>query len=219
MRFSQWLLVVIVAVGLNPSAHAGIFSRKPKADPAETVPALIMQLKTDKDDGKRQTAAEELRNYDPKAFPEIMTVLIDALTKDTATGVRLEAASSIAKLSPINQQAGFALEQAASNDPSIRVRMSARQSLWQYHLKGYRSGKQPEQAGPSLTPGKGGHTTAKPHGESAEPPLAEPLPSPGTPSTSQKPSQSAPSAPPRIIPPLKQAPKTNEPQGPALSPN
>jgi hypothetical protein len=214
MRFSQWLLVVIVAFGLNQSANAGFFSRKPKADPAETVPALIMQLKTDKDDGKRQTAAEELRNYDPKAFPEIMTVLIDALTKDTAVGVRLEAASSIAKLSPINQQAGFALEQAASNDPSIRVRMSARQSLWQYHLKGYRSGKPTEQAGPSLT-GKGGHTTAKPHGESAEPPLAEPLP--GTPSTSQKPSGQT--APPRIIPPLKQAPKSNEPQGPSLGPN
>jgi hypothetical protein len=181
MRYAHWPLVLMAALGLCHSAQAGIFfSKKPKADPAETVPALIMQLKTDKDDGKRQSAAEELRNFDPNSFPEIMTVLIDALTKDTATGVRSEAATSIAKLRPINQQAGFALEQAASNDPSMRVRMVARQSLWQYHLVGYRSGKPAD--GPSLNPlgiGKS-HTSAKPsaHPESAEPPLANPQISP-----------------------------------------
>jgi len=219
MRLKHWLLVIMVAVGINSTSRAGIFSRKPKADPAEQVPALIMQLKTDKDEGKRQTAAEELRTFDPKTFPEIMTVLVDALTKDGSTGVRVEAASTIAKLRPINQQAGFALEQAAANDPSLRVRMAARQSLWQYHLVGYRGGKPAENgpAMPAMMPNpKTTHTSAKnPHGtlESPEPPLADA----GT-STSQKPLQ--PVAPPKLMTPPPStpspAPKTSQSEGPSL---
>ena len=120
MRYLSRLLVLVAAFGFCHPAQAGIFTRKPKVDAAEQVPALIMQLKTDKDDAKRQTAAEELRNFDTNAFPEIMTVLVDALTRDTSTGVRAEAAATIAKLRPINQQAGF-----ASSKPRRTIRPSA----------------------------------------------------------------------------------------------
>lgn len=223
MRCRNWLAGVALAVGLSAPAEAGIgiFSRKPKVDPAEQVPTLIMQLKTDKDEGKRSVAAEELRQYDPKAFPEIMTVLSDALLKDSSTAVRAEAASSIAKLRPINQQAGYALEQAAANDPSLRVRMAARQSLWQYNLLGYRSsGKAPDVANqtppPAVAPAptRPAVTARSPRGlpgETREPPLAE------GPTTSLKPV-----TPPKLIkPPAEPAPKIAppaEPQGPSLEP-
>jgi hypothetical protein len=210
MRCSRWPLVVVAAMGLHTHAQAGgglgIFSRKPKQNPAEQVPALIMQVKTDKDEGKRATAAEELRNYDPKAFPEVLTVLTDALLKDVSPSVRAESASTIAKLRPINQQAGFALEQASANDPSLRVRVAAKQALWQYHLVGYRSGRPAETAdakrGPQLPPVTAArpgqpHVSAKnPRTggvETAEPPLAD--------SPADK-TESLPShAPPKLIPP------------------
>jgi len=203
-------LVVVAAMSLPAHADAGgglgIFSRKPKQDAAEQVPALIMQVKTDKDEGKRANAAEELRNYDPKAFPEVLTVLTDALLKDASAAVRAESASTIAKLRPISQQAGFALEQASSNDPSLRVRMAAKQALWQYHLVGYRSGRPNETAdtkrGPQLPPATATrpgqpHVSAKnPRSaamETAEPPLAD---APSLNSTTP-----GPVSPPRPIPP------------------
>lgn len=222
MRKAHWLFAVAVMMGVVGPASAGfgIFSRKPKIDPAEHVPALIMQLKTDKDEAKRSTAAEELRNFDPKAFPEMMTVLADALLKDASAAVRAEAASTIAKLRPINQQAGYALEQAAANDPSMRVRMAARQSLWQYNLLGYRSAKPPAESTAASTPpittaSSKPHVSAKnPRGakESPEPPLA------GTP-----PSSTIPIAPPKLLTspaktvPVKPAqPSAGDQQGPTL---
>lgn len=222
MRTLRSSMVVMMALWVGGSATAGIFSRKPKVDPAEAVPSLIMQLKTDKDEGKRATAAEELRNFDAKSFPEIVTVLADALLKDPSIAVRADAAGSIAKLRPISQPAGFALETASSNDPSLRVKMAAKQALLQYHLVGYRSGKPADataKAGPTLPPptvvaGKAGpHTSAKNpkiNGrDSAEPPLAD------GPSTSNKPTTPQPSAPPKLLTP----PKSGEPEGPSLGPN
>lgn len=218
MRIPRWPLVVVAAFGLQASAHAGgglgIFSRKPRNDSAEQVPSLIMQVKTDKDEAKRANAAEELRHYDPKAFPEVITVLTDVLLKDASPSVRAESASTIARLRPINQQAGFALEQASANDPSLRVRMAAKQALWQYHLVGYRSGKPTESAdaknGPQLPPAVAAksnhpHVSAKnPRGagaETAEPPLADAA----NPKTQ-------PVAPPRLIPPPVKG------EGPSLPP-
>src|SRR5439155_20092172 len=145
MSRTRALLVSFLLLTLASPAPAGIFGRgKPKANPAERVPELLIQLKTDKDEAKRTAAAEELRQYDPKSYPEIMTTLADALAKDASPAVRSEVATSIGKLRPISQQAGYALEQATANDGSMRVRMSARQALWQYHLVGYRSGKPTE---------------------------------------------------------------------------
>src|SRR5437870_975200 len=106
MSRTRALLVPLVVVTLATPASAGIFSRgKPKANPAERVPELLIQLKTDKDEAKRTAAAEELRQYDPKSYPEIMTTLADALAKDASPAVRSEVATSIGKLRPISQQA------------------------------------------------------------------------------------------------------------------
>jgi hypothetical protein len=128
-------------VSSAPAADFGIFGRKPKGNPAERVPELLIQLKTGRDESQRVAAAGELHLYDPKAFPEITTALIDALGRDASPVVRAEAADSLGKLRPISQKVGYVLEQAVANDGSLRVRLSARQSLWQYHLVGYRSGK------------------------------------------------------------------------------
>ncbi len=223
MRNAPWLFTLIVVLGVVGPAPAGlgIFSRKPKVNPAEQVPALIMQLKTDKDEDKRSAAAEELRNYDPKAYPEMMTVLADALLKDSGAGVRTEAASTIAKLRPINQQAGYALEQAAANDPSIRVRMAARQSLWQYNLLGYRSAKPPtETPAPQSAPVAG--VQSKPYVAAKNPRAGKESPEPPLADASS--AQPIPVAPPKLLTPpaVKQAPvkptvpKGKEPQGPSL---
>src|SRR5438067_13882051 len=55
-------LIVLVALGaLAPPTHAGIFSRKPKANPAERVPELLIELKGATDEAQSSTAAEEFR--------------------------------------------------------------------------------------------------------------------------------------------------------------
>jgi hypothetical protein len=193
MSWCRALLVPLVLATAVTPAPAGLFSRKPKANPAERVPELLIQLKTSPDESVRSAAAEELRQYDPKAFPEIMTGLIDALGRDASPAVRSEAAASLGKLRPISQQAGYALEQAQANDGAMRVRLSARQSLWQYHLVGYRSGKPPENpanankasATVSAPPGPSTPAAAMPRSpaprgtpnyarETPEPPLAVP---------------------------------------------
>jgi hypothetical protein len=87
MTWSRVLLVIAVLAGLAAPAPAGLFSRKPKQNPAERVPELLIHLKTSQDESQRASAAEELRQYDPKAFPEIMTALIDALGRDASTAL------------------------------------------------------------------------------------------------------------------------------------
>ena len=143
-------------------------------------------------------AAEELRQFDPKAYPEIMPVLITALSKDASSGVRVEAAASLGKLRPISQQAGYALEQAQNTDSSMRVRLAARQALLGYHLVGYRSGNRPEMTAdkdgaavanpapplgsvkPAPPPSRIIMTPQGPFRETAEPPLADPPVFPST---------------------------------------
>src|SRR5262249_6352398 len=91
MTWMHRVFVPVLMISMAAPVQAGIFSRKPKPNPAEHVPALIMQLKTDPDESKRAAAADELRQFDPKAFPEMMTALTDALLKDPATSVRADA--------------------------------------------------------------------------------------------------------------------------------
>src|SRR5262249_24186660 len=129
-----------LAAALARPAGAGIiFGRKGKKPPtpAERVPELIVTVKTDRDENKRAKAAEELRQYDPAAFKDIVPVLIDVLLNDKKPAVRAEAAQSLGKLRPVSQQAGMALEQALAKGPSMRVRLQARSSLLQYHWAGY----------------------------------------------------------------------------------
>jgi hypothetical protein len=146
MMLRRLLIVLVLAALSTSSSRAGIFSRKPKVNPSERVPELLTELKSSTEESQRSNAAEELRQFDPKSHPEIMSALIGALSKDASPAVRSEAAASLGKLRPISQQAGYALEQAQNNDGSLRVRLAARQALFQYHIVGYRSGK-PENSG------------------------------------------------------------------------
>jgi hypothetical protein len=221
MTWTRALLVPLVVASLAAPAPAGIFSRKPKANPAERVPELLLQLRTSQDEAARAAAAEELRQYDPKDHPEITTALMDALAKDPSTGVRSEAAASIGRLRPISQQAGYALEQAVANDASMRVRMAARTALWQYNLVGYRSGKpaadapdkanEPANPGPAaaVAPRTNPRAAAGSVRESPEPPLADPLPALPPPGVA-----TAPVPPPAPLVPVNRA----KPAGPATNP-
>jgi hypothetical protein len=159
MRWRIFLVVALVP-GLTAPATAGIiFGRKNKPNPKERVPELIAIVKTDGDKGKRKDAAEELRKYDPAAFPEIVPVLIDVLLADKEPGVRAEAAQSLGKLRPVSQAAGLALEEALAKDASMLVRLQARTALLHYRWAGYRSVKKDE-----------------PIAKTQEPPLADPPP-------------------------------------------
>lgn len=170
MKWHRLFLVFAVQLGLTIPAPAGIFFKREheKPTPAQRVPELIQTLKTETNDKKRESAAEELRQFDPKDFPEIVPALIDALQHDTKAEVRAEAAQTLGKLRPVTQEVGQALEQAVANDASHRVRWHARMILWSYSKSGFRSTAKPD-GGPNLTPGS---TTTK------EPPLATPGPDP-----------------------------------------
>lgn len=162
MRLRYFVLVtLIVGVTSAEGRAAGLFKKTSKPDPAEHVPVLIKTLKSEPDERKRATAAEELREFDSKTFPEIIPALIEALRNDGSVSVRSESVNSIGKLRPVTQVAGYALEQAAQNDPSIRVRLAAKTTLAQWTLfHGFRPGRPPES-----------NAT-----QTEEPPLALPLP-------------------------------------------
>jgi hypothetical protein len=176
MRWCRYLLVCALLLAAALPAPAGLFSRKKKADPVQRVPELIQILKADRDDRKRQDAAEELRQFDPGQFPQIVPALIEALQADPKAAVRSEAAHTLSKLRPVSSPAGQALERAAAQDHALRVRLQARTALMFYHMAGYSSARKsdPPQAppGPALKP-----TTNEPplvKGPTAEPPLAAP---------------------------------------------
>lgn len=188
-----WRVILLAALGFAalaaPAPGQGIFKKKAtKPNPAERVNQLVMTLKTDQDEDKRESAAAELRQFDPKTYPEVIPVLIESLQNDPRPAVRMEAAQSLGRIRPISQQAGWALEQAASKDSSWRVRTQARTSLWYYKIFGYRSeGKPPEDdpQNPLPAPPKSGPAgpvppvpkTSRPGitpGETAPPPLAVP---------------------------------------------
>jgi hypothetical protein len=137
-------LATLFAITLASQSDAGLFRRTPKPDAATYVPSLIDVLRTSDDERARASAANALRDYDAKVFPEILPALIDALSSDKSAAVRSEAADSIGKIRPITAQAGYALEQAKENDKNILVRTSARLALLQYHLLGFIPGNKAE---------------------------------------------------------------------------
>jgi hypothetical protein len=185
-----------------------------------------------------------LRLFDAKEFPKISPALVEALTRDASPLVRAEAATTLGKLRPISQQAGYALEQAQNDDAVMRVRLAARQSLWQYHLVGYRGGKSADAAaansapeampGNARPPARGGASAHFPGfaRESAEPPLAggtvpppaarprTPTPIPGGATNPARGSTAAPKKGPAVPPasPTVDTPSTPANDGPALPP-
>jgi hypothetical protein len=135
-------LAVWAVLGAAP-AQAQIFSwnpfRKspPPVPPAQRVSQLIVAVRTDTDERKRVAAVEELRNFDTKAFPEIVPVLAEAAEKDTKPAVRAEAVNSLVRIRPVSNIAGQAIEAAAQHDENWRNRMSAQTALVRYRMAGY----------------------------------------------------------------------------------
>jgi len=117
----------------------GLLKRKPKADPAAKAKQLVATLQSDPDERKRKSAAEELREFDPRNNPDVLPALIGSLQKDPSAAVRIETAQTIGKLKPVSQPAGIAMETAFQSDPDIKVREAVQAALWQYHLNGYRT--------------------------------------------------------------------------------
>lgn len=210
MRWQLCSVVLLIAVAFPDVGHAGIFGKKNKPNPKERVPELLATVKNDKDEGKRASAAEELRQYDTTTFPDIIPVLIDVLLHDAKTSVRSEAADSLGKIRPITQEVGQALEQALAKDSSMRVRLQARYALMGYSWSGYGKEKSKEAAakeslkpipapvrdtakGPPLPPPPvintqgtqppptGRALRAEPRRESSPPPLADPPAAPTLP--------------------------------------
>ena len=207
MKCGRLLLVVLLLGVLVSPGSAGIFGKKNKPTPAERVPELITIVKTDGDEHKRSSAVEELRQYDPKQFPNIVPALIDALMTDAKPSVRSEAAQTLSKLRPVTKEAGWALEQAVAKDSSMRVRLQARSALLHYHLAGYHGGKDP---GPALSP------------QSPEPPLAAPANTATAPTTAPRIQATPVSQAVKSTPPVPDAKTDNTPkplpQGPPLVP-
>jgi hypothetical protein len=208
MRLLSFVLVPLIVAGSALDVEAGILRRTPKPKPEERVPELIETLTSSTDDHKRADAAAELGSYDGKAFPQIIPTLIGALKNDSNSSVRWEAARSIGELRPISQQAGAALELAASKDSALIVRAAATRSLTSYHIFGYRPNK----------------TTDPVRGETEEPPLADPIKPISTPRYPANPMQmpQAPPAPmqvkPAPTPPLINAPRTQTTEPPLSLP-
>jgi hypothetical protein len=166
MSWSRFLTTsALLALLAGPTSAGILFKKHAKPDPAKRVPELLLIVKTDPDEHKRASAAGELRQYDTKAFADIVPILADVLRTDAKAGVRLEAAQSLSRIRPVSQEAGLALEQAAASDPALRVRMQARTSLMYYRLSGYHSPKKKDFAPPKTIAGS-----------TAEPPLADPPP-------------------------------------------
>jgi hypothetical protein len=155
-------LLALLALGLTVAPlDAGIFGRKKKEDPspAQRVPELLQIIQTDRDDHNRLRAIEELRNYSPTDYPQIVPTLLHALMSDPKASVRAEAVQTLGRYRPVAPQIGQALEYARENDDSMRVRLQARSSLLQYHWNGYKSGGKMD----------------KPTVQTDEPPLAPPI--------------------------------------------
>lgn len=151
-RLRLFLLVVIWPICAGP-VQAQLFRRKPAPPPpppAQRVPELVSILKSAPEERKRTSAAEELREFDPQAYAEILPALIEAARNDAKVGVRMEAVTALSKIRPITREAGQAIEHSASEDSNLRARIHARTTLWRYQLAGY-SSKSPSAAARKTT--------------------------------------------------------------------
>jgi hypothetical protein len=214
MRWRAFLVPLLLIALASPAPAGIIFGRKKKPPANERVPELLTTVKTDGDENKRVDAVDELRQYDPNAYPAIVPTLIDSLQNDKRPAVRAEAAQSLGRLRPVSQEVGQALEQAMHNDASMRVRLQARSALLQYHWSGYHGGKEPPTIDSAAKPGTGStdvppvvNTTVK------QPDRIAPQPAPVV--VTSKPMTPAPIRPTTQEPPL--APPVPE-KAPASSP-
>ena len=219
-------VVCLLLAVLVSQASAGIFNKKNKPSPNERVPELLTVVKSDGDEHKRTAAAEELRQYDPKKFPNIVPTLIDVLMTDPKPSVRSEAAQTLSKLRPVSKEVGMALEQAVAKDTSMRVRLQARSALLQYHWHGYHGGKdsgpaptqspEPPLAPPTVNPPTAPHNPTRIEPKPVAPAKTAPTAPPVGGSSVPQPLPAGPPLVPSEVPHLKPAPSTGD-QGPELS--
>jgi HEAT repeats len=135
MKRLQAALFLVIVLGFTAQAPGQwMFAKKVKVNPLQRVPELILIVKTDADEKKRQHAAEELREYDTTTFAEIVPVLADVLKSDKKPGVRSEALSSLVKIRPATPMAAQAIEKAAAEDDTLRIRLTAKAALPKYHV-------------------------------------------------------------------------------------
>lgn len=221
MRRRLLLTLVLLPTLASPVPAGGIiFGKKgAKTTPEQRVPELINTLMTSGDENKRSEAVEELRQYDPGQFPQIVPALIEVLANDKKPAVRAEAAQSLGKIRPVSQQAGQALEQALK-DSSARVRLQARSSLLQYHWAGYRTDGKPATPPPPAT--QPAPTQAKESPPTVpstkEPPLATPPPASTTQPPAAAPPVIRPTAAPQPLPAGPERAPTGGEKGPELIP-
>jgi hypothetical protein len=135
------VMFVFVAALSEPAPAQMLLSKKSKVNPTQRVPELILTLKTEPDERKRVQAATALRDFDITTFNEIVPILAEVLVTDKSANVRMEAITSLSRIRPVTQIAGHAIEKAAAEDESVRVRLHARAALPKYHLAGYTSRK------------------------------------------------------------------------------
>lgn len=141
MRRLALMLLITFLFTWSAPANAQLFRSKPKAPPAQRIGELIVQAKSDPDERKRAAAAGELRDFDAKEHPEVVSILADVARNDTKPGVRQEALDSLARIRPVSIIAGQTLEHAAAKDDSWKVRWQAKSALVRYQLAGYQPPK------------------------------------------------------------------------------
>jgi hypothetical protein len=217
MNYRRILLALgFVAVLARPAPAGILFGKQTKPNPAERVSQLLVTLTTDSDENKRERAAKELREFDPKAFPQMMPILIDVLKRDQKAAVRVEVVQTLGKLRPISQEAGMALE-ATLADPSWRVRWQARQTLLGYRISGYKSPPKPDDTSHPAPPGGKPSTNSAPAGQPVKRGLFSTTPKTG-PSLVPKETPPPPLADPAPAkPPSAPAPKGSSTPAPAPS--
>ena len=137
------------AICLRPGRHFLVMAQGPARDTCPAGAATVANPAHRWRRGQaRFAAAEELRQFDPLAFPEMVPALLDALKNDTKPSVRSEAVQTLGRLRPVSQQIGQALEQARDKDPSMRVRLQARRELVSYRWGAATSRRNPRKARP-----------------------------------------------------------------------
>lgn len=167
-------LVLVVGLSFGQgSAHAQFWNpfRKaaPTLPPEQRVSQLIGVIKSESDEYKRLDAVQDLREFDTKTFPELISLLADVAQRDSSSSVRAEAVSSLVRIRPISPIAGQAIEYVAAKDEHWRNRMNAQAALVRYRLAGYSPSAARTE---SPTPGSANKLPA----QSGEPPLSDRAP-------------------------------------------
>lgn len=121
-------ICLFVALALPISVWAGDKKKpaEPPPTPEERAHSLVRLLRTSPNEDHRANAAEALAGFDAVRFFEIIPALMESLEKDSSPAVRRAAARALGDLKPRSAEALSALEQAADNDASWRVRQVAR---------------------------------------------------------------------------------------------